>query len=307
MSEVYTEVAGRALTLTNLDKVLYPAVGFTKAEVIDYYLRIAPAMLPHLADRVITRLRFPDGVDRQPFYEKNAPKGLPSWVRTCRAHGSDSEIDYLVADEVATLVLLANYAALELHTPQWRIPAGADEVRVDGDLPADLVMIDLDPGAGIDGPTMAKAALQLAGRLAADGLVPYPKTSGSKGLQVQAAIEPTPAGEVVDYVRRIAVELEQQHPDRFVVTQNVAQRANKILIDVLQNQAGRNTITAYSLRGKDRPTVSTPITWDEVAAAASGGPALSFTAADAVERVDRHGDLSAELVTGPRAAFPGNP
>ena len=295
------------LTLTNLDKVLYPAVGFTKAEVIDYYLRIAPVMLPHLADRALTRLRFPDGVAAPPFYEKNAPNGLPDWVRTCRVRGSDSTIDYLVADEVATLVLLANYAALELHTPQWRIPAGQDDVIVDRDTRADLVMIDLDPGVGTEHATIARAALMLAAELAADGLVPCCKTTGSKGLQLQAAIVPTEAHRVVDYVRALAVRMEQRHPDLFLVSQNIAQRSNKILIDVLQNLAQRNTIAPYSIRGRERPTVSTPVTWDEVAAAAAGGPVLSFTTADVLDRVATLGDLSAELLTAHPGTIPGNP
>ncbi len=295
------------LTLTNLDKVLYPAVGFTKAEVIDYYLRIAPVMLPHLADRALTRLRFPDGVAAPPFYEKNAPNGLPDWVRTCRVRGSDSTIDYLVADEVATLVLLANYAALELHTPPWRIPAGRDDVIVDRDTRADLVMIDLDPGLGTEPATIARAALMLAAELAADGLVPCCKTTGSKGLQLQAAIVPTEAHRVVDYVRTLALRMERRHPELFLVSQNIAQRSNKILIDVLQNLAQRNTIAAYSLRGRDRPTVSTPLTWDEVAAAASGGPVLSFTTADVLDRVATLGDLSAELLTSHPGTIPGNP
>ncbi|MFZ1412478.1 MAG: non-homologous end-joining DNA ligase [Micropruina sp.] len=305
--EVRIDVAGRLLTLTNLDKVLYPEAGFTKAEVIDYYHRIAPVILPHLADRVVTRLRLPNGTGAPSFFEKNAPAGIPDWVRRCHVRASDTDIQYLVVEEVATLVLLANYAALELHTPQWRIPADVTfPLVVDGSIASDLVMIDLDPGVGTDLPTLATAALIIAAELAADGLIPVPRTSGNKGLQLQAAIAPSAASEVTEYVRRLGVGLEGRYPDMFVTTQVIAQRTNKILIDFMQNYAQRNTITSYSLRGRERPSVCTPVTWDEVAAATEGA-GLSFTSAEVLARVERHGDLAAELLVTDRPPLPGNP
>lgn len=307
-TEIKADIAGRVLTLTNLDKVLYPATGFTKAEVIDYYLNIAPTILPHLADRAITRLRFPDGTgpDAFSFYEKNAPNGCPGWVRLQRVAASDSDIDYVVADSPATLVLLANYAALELHTPQWRIPAPAPSViRLDApDAPAsDLLVIDLDPGAGTTMATSAKAALLAAARLAADGLIAYPRTSGSKGLQLQAAIEPVGGRAATAYARRVALDLVAAQPDLFIVQNSVAARAEKVFVDVLQNQAARNTIANYSLRGRERPTVATPITWEEVAEAAQGRP-LAFVAGEVLARVEEMGDLAADLLADSGAPLP---
>ena len=199
-SEVVTRVGDRTLTLSNLDKVLYPATGYTKAEVINYYLQIAPTMLPHIADRALTRLRFPDGVgtDRFSFYEKNAPMGTPPWVRRTKVGTSDGIIDYVVADDQPTLVWLANLAALELHVPQWTIGSARPGRAGVVDLPeldprggeplANRVVVDLDPGAGMSIVESARAALIVAARMAEDGLIPVPQTSGSKGIQVYAAV-----------------------------------------------------------------------------------------------------------------------
>ena len=203
--DIVTRVGDRTLTLTNLDKVLYPSVGFTKAEVIDYYLRIAPVMLPYIRDRAMTRLRFPDGVgpDRFSFYEKNAPMGTPDWVRRVNVSTSDGIIDYVVADDEATIVWLANLAALEMHVPQWTVSSAT---AVDGvvSLPepeprpgeplANRVVVDLDPGAGMTIVESARAALIVAARLAEDGMIPIAQTSGSKGIQVYAAILQPVAG-----------------------------------------------------------------------------------------------------------------
>lgn len=298
-SETHVEVAGRILGLSNLDKVLYPS-GFAKAEVISFYHDIAPVLLPHLSDRPVTRVRFPHGTTQASFFEKNAPAGTPDWVRTCRVTAARTPIEYLVVDEPAAVVFLANLAALELHTPQWRIADQPSQpFPVDGRILADQVVVDLDPGPGVTMSQTATAALEVANELAAEGLLPVAKTSGGKGLQVLAAIQPTPADRVVEQVRRLAVSLSQRFPDRFVAVQARDRREGRILIDWLQNQPVRNTISVYSLRGRERPTVSTPLTWEEVGAATHGA-VLDFSPADVLARVARVGDLAADLLASHR-------
>ena len=297
------ELDGHLITLTNLDKPLYPN-GFTKAEVIQHYLAVADVMLPHLARRCVTRVRFPDGSMGPSFYEKNAPGGSPDWLRTFTVDASSTLIAYPLIDSAAALVLMAQYAALELHVPQWQAPTPAVQpFSLGDDTLADMLMVDLDPGEGTTMVDTAEAALIVATRLAVDGLLPHVKTTGSKGLQVQAAISPTGARRVVSYLRRIGAELMASHPNRFLLTQNRAARTGLTLIDVLQNLAVRNTIAPYSLRGRQEPSVSTPVTWDEVAAAAAGAP-LVFTAADLPPRLAAHGDLAADLLTPTAASLP---
>lgn len=296
--DLTTEVDGRLVPLSNLDKPLFPD-GFTKAEVIDYHLRIAGVMLPHLRDRCITRLRFPNGADQGSFYEKNLPNGAPAWVHTQRVLASSDVIDYPVATSAADLVWLANLAALELHTPQWRVADTAHHSPGDPvnlvDARADTVVVDLDPGPGITRRQSAEAAMIVATELAGDGLIPFVKTSGSKGLQISAAIEPTPSTRCVEFVQALAKRLAAEHPDRFVATMAKNLRVDRIYVDYLQNQAARNTINVYSLRAREHPFVATPVTWDEVAAVRSDTD-LIFTASDVLERVGRHGDLWAELL-----------
>jgi bifunctional non-homologous end joining protein LigD len=297
---IVTTVGERTLTLTNLDKVLYPACHYTKAEVISYYLAIADTMLPHLAGRCLTRVRFPNGVDAQPFFEKNMPAGAPDWLAVQPVLGTEGLIDYLVAIEPATLVYLANLAALELHAPQWTMSHtttddGAVLLAADHEPRATTCVVDLDPGPGMTMLDVCKAALLIAARLAADGLIASVKTSGSKGLQLSAPIAPTPSEDVVRYVARLAAELSRAHPDLFVATMAKSARSERIYIDYLQNKAARNTICAYSLRGKDQPWVATPLTWDEVAAADSP-ESLRFRPDDVLARVARSGDLFADVL-----------
>ena len=325
---VTTEVDGRVLALSNLDKVLYPATGLTKAEVISYYLQIAPVMLPHLEDRALTRLRYPGGVPRDErreerggstppavgaFYEKNAPAGTPGWVHRQRVGTSDGVIDYVVADEPATLVWLANLAALELHVPQWRISSGTadadgvldlpgDEPRSDEPL-ADRVVVDLDPGAGMSIVETARAALVVAGAMAADGLVPVPQSSGSKGIQVYAAVAPCRSRDAWAYTKRLNAAMARAYPDFFVASMSVEQRAGRIYLDYNQNLAARNTIAPYSLRGRELPSVATPVTWDEVAAVTGAGD-LRFSPEQVLERVAEHGDLATDLLGGDRPPLP---
>jgi bifunctional non-homologous end joining protein LigD len=314
--ELVTRVGGRTLTLTNLDKVLYPSVGFSKAEVIDYYLRIAPVILPHIRDRAMTRLRFPDGVgpDRAPFYEKNAPIGTPEWVRRVKVNTSDGIIDYIVADDEAAVVWLANLAALEMHVPQWTVSSATPEDGIislpelephAGEPLANRVVVDLDPGAGMTIVDSARAALIVAARMAEDGMLPIAQTSGSKGIQVYAAIAPTRSKSAWGYVKQLNASLHKAQPDFFVATMSVEQRAGRIYVDYNQNLAARNTIAPYSMRGRERPAVATPVTWEELGSV-RGPDDLRFTPEDVLVRVAEYGDLAADLLHPDAAQLPGS-
>lgn len=281
-------VDNRLLKLSNLDKVLYPITGFTKGEVIDYYARVAPVLLPHLRDRALTRIRFPDGVDEPSFFEKNRPPGTPHWVHTetltvpSSTRGRET-LDYVVADDLATLVWLANLAALELHTRQWRI--GADG--------PDLLVVDLDPGPPAGLAECAQVALRLRDRLAADGLTAYAKTSGRKGMQLYCAISARQPAEVVTgYLRRIATELAREDPKRITARMTRRLRPGKVFIDWSQNIASKTTVAPYSLRAEPIPSVSTPVSWEEVAAGQLG----RFSPEQVLRRVDEQGDLFAPLL-----------
>jgi bifunctional non-homologous end joining protein LigD len=297
-SPVPVTVEGRRLRLSNLDKVLYPEAGFAKGEVIDYYTRVAPVLLPHLAGRPLTVKRYPNGVEGAFFFEKNAPRGTPDWVRTVRlpAPGSSKgrdEIDYIVVKDLPTLVWLANLAALELHTPQWRVgPRGAARG-------ADQLVLDLDPGPPATVVECCAVALLLRDLLAADGLTPLAKTSGSKGLQVYAAVQETPATHTSDYARRLAQRLEQDRGELVVSRMTKSLRPGKVLVDWSQNNAAKTTVSVYSLRARPQPTVSTPVSWDEVAETAGRRGRLVFNADDVLARVDDRGDLFAPLLSTP--------
>jgi bifunctional non-homologous end joining protein LigD len=296
---VAVQVGGRELSLSNLDKVLYPDAGFTKGELIDYYTRVAPVLLPHLAGRPLTVKRYPNGVDAPFFYEKNAASGTPDWVRTVSlpAPGSTKDrdsIDYVVVEELATLVWLANLAAVELHVPQWTVSGRSRKPRTD------LIVFDLDPGKPAGMAECREVALLLRDRLDADGLVPLAKTSGSKGMQVSAPVEVQNQSETSEYAHRIAQQLEQQRPDLVVSRMTKSLRGGKVLLDWSQNNPAKTTVAPYSLRAKSKPTVSTPVTWDEVA----GGKSLSFTADAVLRRVGSRGDLFATVLEDDRRARP---
>jgi bifunctional non-homologous end joining protein LigD len=290
-SKIAVDVEGRPVVLSNLDKVLYPSVGFTKGQVIDYYTRISAVLLPHLAGRALTRKRYPDGVEGQVFFEKNAPRGTPQWVRTVDlpSPGSSKDrerIDYVVVDDLATLVWTANLASLELHTHMW---------RVDRDSP-DLVVFDLDPGP----PATIVECCQVAGLLRplleADGLAPLAKTSGSKGLQLYGRADAFVSSEQTSaYAKSLAQRLEREHPDLVVHRMTKSLRGGKVLVDWSQNSAAKTTVSVYSLRARERPTVSTPVTWDEVEGCSSWQD-LVFDSDDVLARVERHGDLFAPLL-----------
>lgn len=302
MPDVLTEVDGRPLKLSNLDKVLYPS-GFTKGEVIAYYHAIAPVMLPHLAGRPVTRIRFPNGTQAPSFFEKNAPAGAPDWLTIHHVEGSEGDIAYPVVDSPAALVYLANLAALELHTTQWRTDDPATPTRLSDAVAVDQLVIDLDPGEGVAMPLIAAAALLVAGELGADGLVSQAKTSGSKGLQVYAPLAPVAVGAVLAYVRALGERLVAHHPELFVTVIAKDARVGRILVDVNQNLPGRTTVTPYSLRAREAPTASAPLLWDEVEAATTGAP-LRFEAHDVLARVEDHGDLFAPLLGARRGVLP---
>jgi bifunctional non-homologous end joining protein LigD len=287
--KVTVEIDAHTLALSNLSKVLYPETGFTKGEVIDYYAGVADILLTHLADRPLTRKRWPNGTGAQAFFEKNSPRGTPDFVRTVfLAEHGDEGVEYVVADSLATLVWLANLAALELHVPQWKVDADGHP------LTADLLVFDLDPGPPADIIDCCNVALALQAVLRRDGLEAFPKTSGNKGAQLYVPVHPTSATDTSAYAKSLAEQLEKALPDLVVASMDKRLRRSKVFIDWSQNNAAKTTIAPYSLRGIARPTVSTPLTWDEVADARAAEE-LVFLAADLPERLAAHGDLLAEM------------
>jgi bifunctional non-homologous end joining protein LigD len=292
---VTVDVDGKRLTLSNLGKVLYPDAGFTKGEVVDYYTRIAPYLLPHLADRPVTLKRLPDGVGGKEFFEKNAPSHAPDWVRKVElpTPGSTKQRDtihFAVVKDLPTLVWAANLAALELHTPMWRVgPRGA--VRN-----PDLLVVDLDPGPPATIVECCQVAELVREALADDGLEVYAKTSGSKGLQVYAPLDgKAPWEQVSAYAKTLAQRLAKDHPDLVVWQMRKDLRGGKVLVDWSQNNAAKTTVSVWSLRARPAPTVSTPVTWDEVTSCSDPAD-LRFTAADALSRAERDGDGFAPLL-----------
>jgi len=285
--KIVVEVEGRQLALSNLDKVLYPD-GFTKGQVLDYYTRIAPVLLPHLADRPLTLKRWPDGVQGHSFFEKNAPSYRPEWLRTetLPSPGSTKKresIDYAVIEELAALVWVANLATLELHTPMWRMGVGGP----------DLLVFDLDPGPGTSIVECCEVALLLRPLLEAEGLTPIAKTSGSKGMQVYAR---THVPDTSSYAKELAQRLEKQRPQLVVHRMAKALRPGKVLVDWSQNNPAKTTVSVYSLRARDTPTVSTPLTWQEVETCSSASE-LVFTSDDVLGRVETQGDLFGPLLS----------
>jgi bifunctional non-homologous end joining protein LigD len=282
-------VDGRTLRLSNLDKVLYPETGTTKAEVIDYYARIAPVMVPHLEDRGVTLRRFPDGVEGGSFFEKRCPSHRPEWLPTVVGPGDRrGGIDYCCLDSTAALVWAANMAALEIHAPMAR--------GVDIEAPT-MCVFDLDPGAPAAMPECAEVALDIRKVLDGFGLVGLPKTSGNKGLQVYVPLNaPHSHEQCSSFAQAVAQLLERAHPQGITTVMNKAQRTGKVFVDWSQNSRHKTTVAVYSLRARAEPTVSTPVTWDEVEDSA-GGELLSFEAVDVLDRVEVTGDLFADTLT----------
>jgi bifunctional non-homologous end joining protein LigD len=293
--EVRVDVEGRTLKLSNLDKVLYPSTGTTKGEVLNYYAQVAPVLLPLLEDRPVTRVRWPHGVEKARFFEKNAPAGTPSWVRTADvpttgSRGESRHGDRLVfpiIDDLATLTWAANLAALELHVHQWTV---TKQGKVRG---ADRLVIDLDPGEGAGLHECCQVALLVRDRLAARKLDARPVTSGSKGLHLYAHLPRRQDSEKTsETAKTIAEELQAEHPKLVTATMTKAKRTRKVFLDWSQNAGSKTTVSPYSLRGVERPFVATPVTWDEVAEGAEDPLGLEqFRYDEVLARVAEHGDL----------------
>ena len=279
------EVEGKHLKLTNLDKVLYPAVGFTKGQVIDYYRRIAPVLLPHLRGRPLTLKRYPDGVDGPFFYEKQCPKHRPPWVKTAPIRTNSKKIDFCLANDLPTLVWTANLADLELHTS---LSLAKDIKR------PTMMVFDLDPGAPAAILECAQVGLWLRELLDRLGLQSFVKTSGSKGLQLYVPLNTkTTYDETKPLAHAAARLLEKREPERVVSSMKKSLREGKVFVDWSQNDEHKTTVCVYSLRARERPTVATPVTWEEVEAALENrdADALVFDSDAALERAARHGDL----------------
>lgn len=281
-----TEVEGRRLALSNLDKVLYPATGTTKGEVLHYYAAtVAGPLLAHLRDRPLSFLRYPDGPEGQLFFTKNPPPGTPSWVRTAPVpHHEKEGALQIVVDGLASLMWAANLV-VEFHTPQWRAEAPGT---------ADRMVFDLDPGAPATVVECCRVARWLRERLAEDGLEAYGKTSGSKGLHLLVPVEPTPSARVSAYAKTLAVRAERELPELVVHRMRRALRPGKVFVDFSQNAAAKTTATPYTLRARAEPTVSAPVTWAEIEGCEDPGD-LVFLAGDMAGRLALHGDLLAPL------------
>lgn len=293
------EGVGRA-RLTNPDKVLYPLTGTTKAQVLGHYLAVAEVMLPHLRDRPVTMVRWPDGVEKQSFFEKDVSRHAPSWVRTARVGtpgGRSESADFPLLDDAESLAWAANLAALELHVPQWTVgPRGGRNVP-------DLVVFDLDPGEGTTIVDCCRVAERIVELLADDGLGAHPRTSGSKGMQVYVPVTVSDAERTAEYARHVAETLAADMPRRVTAVMAKARRRGKVFVDWSQNNPAKTTIASYSLRGRPRPTVATPVTWDEVRACRTADD-LVFTLDDLPARIAEHGDLMAPLLTSERPRLP---
>lgn len=294
-SERVVEVEGRELKLTNLDKVLYPKAGFSKGEMVDYYARVAPAILPHLAGRALTLRRFPEGVDDldAAFFEKRCPRHRPEWVRTATVPAGPraGKIDFCLCEDLPTLVWMAQLATLELHPSLSLARAPARPT---------VLAFDLDPGPPADVVDCCRVALRLREVLGHVGLECFPKTSGSKGMQLYVPLNTeTSYEETRPFAQAVARIVQSQSSDTVLAKMGKkTDRKGKVFIDWYQNNERKTTISVYSLRARERPTASTPVTWDEVERAADREDAdsLVFEAADVLERIDRHGDLFAPVL-----------
>ncbi|HEY9564385.1 MAG TPA: non-homologous end-joining DNA ligase [Nocardioides sp.] len=291
------EIEGRTLKISNLDKVMYPATGTTKGEVLNYYVQIAPVLLPHLADRAVTRIRWPHGVQDKSFFEKNVPSGAPSWLRNARVPTTGSrgssrngdELIFPIVDGVAALAYLVNLASLELHVHQWTVTKSGRPKH------PNRLVIDLDPGEPAGLPECATVALMVREKLAERSLEALPVTSGSKGLHLYARLDgKRDSDEVTAVAKEIGEELQAEHPKLVTAVMTKARRGGKVFLDWSQNAGSKTTISPYSLRGKEKPYVATPRTWAEIEAGADDPLELEQCRfEETLERVAEHGDLFA--------------
>ncbi len=281
------EVEGRKLKLTNLEKVLYPVAGFTKGQVVDFYVRIAPVLVPHLTGRPLTMKRYPEGVDHEYFFEKNAPMHRPDWVKTAPiwSESNHRTIHFILADDLPTLVWIANLASIELHPSLSLASAIATPT---------MIVFDLDPGPPANIVHSAQVGLWVREIFDHFGLQSFPKTSGSKGMQIYVPLNTrTSYEQTKSFAHAVARLLEQEHPELVVSDMKKAVRTNKVFVDWSQNDEHKTTISVYSLRAREHPTVSTPITWEEVEQALKKKDAASlvFEAKNVLARVEKMGDL----------------
>jgi bifunctional non-homologous end joining protein LigD len=294
-SPVPLVVGDRELTVSSLDRVIFPETGFTKGQLIDYYLKIAPVMLPHIADRPLTVQRYPDGVGGPSFFEKHVPSYAPDWVRTVAVPTADGEgeIDYAVVCDLPTLIWAANLGTIEFHVPLWRV---GRRRKLPGT--SDFMVFDLDPGEGASIVECCQVADLVTAVLETRGAETFYKTSGSKGLQVYTALAKTRSWDALRAdAHDIALEIEKDHPELVVSNMRKALRQGKVLIDWSQNSPYKTTVAVYSVRGRPEPTASTPVSFKEVRACATKGmpQSLRFTADEVLRRVEKTGDLFAAL------------
>ncbi len=284
-------IDGRSLALTNLDKVFYPTTGFIKAQVLDYYRRIAPVLLPHVRGRALTMKRYPEGAADGHFYEKRCPAYRPPWMKTKRVPSGGPPLDYCVLDDEASLIWVVNLASIEIHVLLYRV----EDIHT----PTTMVF-DLDPGPPAGILDCLPLALEMKAMLGRRGLQSFPKTSGGKGLHFYVPLN-TPVGfdRTKAFARSVAQAMEKAHPDRVVSKMQKSLRVGKVFIDWSQNDEHKTTVAPYSLRAREHPTVSTPVTWREVEAARKAGDAakLTFEAEDVLARVKKRGDLFADVLT----------
>lgn len=294
MNDIHVDVDGRTLKISNLDKVLYPRTGTTKGEVLNYYASISGVLLPHLRDRAVTRIRWPHGVQDKSFFEKNAPAGTPSWVRTAtvpttgsRAKSDSDTLTFPICDDLATLTWLVNLAALELHVHQWQVTKAGKPRK------PDRLVIDLDPGEPAGLHECCQVALKVRDALAERDLACTAVTSGSKGLHLYAALPRSRDSDgTTALAKEVAEELQRSDPGLITATMTKAKRPGKVFLDWSQNSGSKTTISPYSLRGRERPTVATPVTWAEVEEGAEDPLGLEqFRFEEVLERVQEHGDL----------------
>ncbi len=291
---IFTEIDGRELSLSNLDKVLYPDTGFMKSQVLDYYARVADVMVPHLVSRPTTFRRYPNGIEGTSFYEKHAPVKRPEWIMTIEVpskRGEHEPVTYTTVANRPTLLWAANRAAIEFHVPLWHIAKGKAVPA-----PPDYMVFDLDPGPGTTIVECCRVAQWLGDRLGRESL--FAKTSGSKGLQLYERVQRTTWEQLGERAHDHAKAIERDHRDSVVSVMKKTLRAGKVLIDWSQNNSSKTTVAAYSLRARPEPTVSTPVSWQEVDKCAKNGnpDLLRFEAKEVLKRVEKMGDLMAALV-----------